>query len=508
VDSSDADALDAWLLKGEKFPVAERVSVKLDFTELEKKFSGVTMGKSWKYDGENNPLTTQRFGADPGWMVYGDRLYIYTTNDAFEYNGNQIKENSYYCGTINCISSSDLVNWTDHGAIPVAAKFPGLSNAPAKWASRSWAPDAAWKTINGKDQFFLYFANNGSGVGVLQADSPTGPFRDPIGHELANSSVPGGQGVLWQFDPGVYYDPETDEGYIAYGGGVPEGQSANPGTGRIGKLGKDMISIDGSFQKMETPYLFEDSSLIKVGDTWYYSYCSNWSGGGTVNGVSFGSADICYMTSKNPLGPWNASTLAGVVFKNTGSQRIDKGGNNHHSIIFFKDKYYVAYHARQQEMRMGVNGGNGWNYRSTHLNEASFSGGKFSCTGDMKGITKQLEYVNPYETVQAETMAQQAGIQISGLGNTVVSEVDPGDWIRVKGVNFSNGCSKFNVRASSKNGAVIKAMDGQGNAFAYAEIPAGSNMTDLSFDCNSINGVNDITFEFSGQLEFDSWSFK
>ena len=34
------------------------------------------------------------------------------------------------------------------------------------------APAVAHKTINGKEKFFLYFANGGSGIGVLTSDSP------------------------------------------------------------------------------------------------------------------------------------------------------------------------------------------------------------------------------------------------------------------------------------------------------------------------------------------------
>ena len=48
----------------------------------------------------------------------------------------------------------------------------------------SWAPAAAHKTINGKDKFFLYFANGGGGIGVLTADSPIGPWTDPLGKAL------------------------------------------------------------------------------------------------------------------------------------------------------------------------------------------------------------------------------------------------------------------------------------------------------------------------------------
>ena len=212
--------------------------------------------------------------------------------------------------------------------------------------------------------------------------------------------------------------------------------------------------------------------------------------------------------------------MAGMVFANTGSQRIDNGGNNHHSIIEFKGKYYVAYHSRQQALRMGITAidkdhpndrskdSKDGNYRSTQLNEASFNNGKITCTGNMTGITKQLENVNPYKTVQAETMANQStDIEVKGVGDTTVAFKKAGCWSKVKGVDFANGCSKFTIRAASASGSVIKVMDSNGTAFAYAEIPGGGSMQDIIVECNSITGVNDITFEVSAPAEVDSWSF-
>lgn len=72
--------------------------------------------------------------------------------------------------------------------------------------------------IDGKPKFFLYFANNGSGIGVLTADSPTGPWTDPLGKELISRSTPNCGNVAWLFDPAVYYDEETDEAYLFFGG--------------------------------------------------------------------------------------------------------------------------------------------------------------------------------------------------------------------------------------------------------------------------------------------------
>ena len=162
VDGTDLRLIQEYLLgKITAFPTAEKT---VDTAAMEKLFAGITPTASYQAEGENNPLFTQRFGADPGVMEYNGRVYVYTTNDVIEYDSNgNVTENTYaQVNKINCISSDDMVNWTDHGAIPVAG-----TEGIAKWATCSWAPCAAHKTINGKEKFFLYFCNGGNGVSVL-----------------------------------------------------------------------------------------------------------------------------------------------------------------------------------------------------------------------------------------------------------------------------------------------------------------------------------------------------
>ena len=490
--------------KRTKFPEPEKPPVPtLDPSKYESKFSGVTLAASFKKEGENNPLYTQRFGADPGWMVYDGRLYVYTTADEFEYKNGQLVENAYSSGYINCLSSADLVNWTDHGQIPVAKTR--VNGTPiARWANNAWAPDAAWKKINGQDKFFLYFANNGSGIGVITADDPTFTknVKDPLGKELISRNTPNSN-VVWLFDPGVYYDPDSNIAMMAYGGGVPNGQAAQTKQGRIVQLGDDMISIKGTPFDPGTPYLFEDSSMLKIGDTWYYSFCHNWNvpGGASVNGNSFASADIGYMTSKNPLGGYQ---YQGVVFKNTGTQRLDKGGNNHHSVIEFKGSYYVLYHSRRLEMNMGVNGGNGLNYRSPCIDKATLSNGKITCNGSQKGVS-QVENLDPYKKVQAETMSNQSkNISISGIGDTKV-KVKKGDWIKVSGVDLSKGVSSITVKGSGNATVKFCAGSTTGTVLGYGELNGSENT--LAATDNNVTGVKDIYMIFSGDCEFDYWQF-
>lgn len=475
-----------------EFPVAEPELPVVDTAKMDALFSGIKLASSYKKAGEGNPLFTQRFGADPGVMEYDGRVYVYTTNDVVEYaTDGSVAENTYgKINKINCISSDDMVNWTDHGAIPVAGK-----DGIAKFAGNSWAPCAAHKKINGKEKFFLYFCNGGNGVCVLTSDSPTGPWSDPLGAPLVTRSVPNCGNIAWLFDPAVFVDNDGT-GYLCFGGG-PDGKSD---TTRVVKLSDDMIHLDGTPVTINAPYVFEDSGINRIGDKYYYTYCSNWNTGGNPYGLS--TAAIEYMVADNPLGPY---TYAGELFKNQGNFFPGMTGNNHHSIVEFKGQLYLFYHSRPVEKAMGITG----NYRSPQVDKITMNGEKFNpVTGTMKGIP-QLKELDPYSTVQAETMSDQAGINVSGVGNTVVSEIQSGDWIKVSGVDFSKGTNTLTVKVSSNSGGVIKVCTGSntGKAIGYVEIPEFTTAKEITVPVNDISGTEDLFFVFSGNLEFDYWYF-
>ncbi|MCR5323560.1 MAG: family 43 glycosylhydrolase [Lachnospiraceae bacterium] len=352
-----------------------------------------------KYD-FSNPIFTQHFGADPYAIEYDGRLYIYMTADAFEYDSaGKVKENSYgKIQSLYVVSTDDMINFTDHGEIMVAG-----SKGAAKWAHNSWAPAACWKMIDGKPKFFLYFADNGGGIGVLTADSPTGPFTDPIGKALISRNIPNCGNVLWLFDPAVLVD-DDGTGYIYFGGGVPEGKAAAPGTGRVAKLGADMISIDGEVVTLDVPYLFEDSGIHKYKDKYYYTYCTNWSvdqAGTDTYGIH--NADIACMVSDSPMGPFEFKE---VILRNPGTV-FQLWGNNHHCVFKFKDQWYIVYHARTLEKEMHIEKG----YRSTHID--CFEMGEDGTIGNIKMTYKsrpQLKYVDPYSVNSAVNVSHMGGV--------------------------------------------------------------------------------------------------
>lgn len=451
----------------------------------------VTLNAFAKGVSENNPIVTQRYSADPGVMVYDDTVYVYTTNDIYEYKNGEIVENTYAdITTLNCFSSTDMVNWTDHGTIQAAG-----SDGAATWAKNSWAPCAAHKKINGKDKFFLYFADNGGGIGVLTADSPTGPWSDPLGKGLITRSTPNCSTVEWLFDPAVLVD-DDGTGYLYFGGGVPKGQDANPKTARVVKLGDDMISLDGTPVTIEPPYLFEDSGINKIDGKYYYSYCSNWN----TSGSAYSTAAIEYMVSDNPMGPF---TYAGEMFKNPGVF-FNVWGNNHHSLFEFQGKYYLAYHARALET--GVLGKN-LGYRSTQIDEVQIENGKIqNVTATMTGVS-QLSNVNPYKQVEAECIGRELGIEVTGSGNTVV-KAQNGDWTCVKGVDFAKGVSQMilSVKADSATTIEIRTGSPTGTLLGTAQIKNTQGaFQDFTANVTNVTGVKSVYFVFKGDVIFDHW---
>ncbi|WP_342744299.1 glycoside hydrolase family 43 protein [Bacillus alkalicellulosilyticus] len=461
-----------------------------------------------------NPLVSHKFGADPYVLVFEDRVYIYATHDVLEYDENDnVVENTY--GNINrlsVISSDDLVNWTDHGEI-VAAGPEGA----AKWATQSWAPAVAQKVIDGEDKFFIYFANNASGIGVLTSDSPTGPWVDPIGEALILRSTPGVEDVTWLFDPAVLID-DDGRAYIYFGGGIPEGQYEMPNTARVMELGDDMVSVVGEAKPIPAPFMFENAGINKVGDTYYFTYCSNFYDGDRPEG-SPPPGEIAYMTSDSPMGPWE---YQGTILRNP-YHFFGVGGNNHHAMFEFHDTYYIAYHAQTLSKEMGVPMG----YRSTHLNKVYFNedGTIQEIKADLEGV-ESVKHLNPFQRVEAETMAWNAGVQVEKADtneennhttNIVITDINTGDWIAVSGVDFGDGASEFSASvATETNGGMIELRLGhpEGDLIGSLTVTntGGWNQWKTVSTEVLVEGVHDLYLVFSGSSDhnlfrFEHWKF-
>lgn len=463
--------------------------------------------------GNKNPLITQRLGADPYAIVYNDRVYIYMTGDVVEYNneGTAINNTYHLINTLNVISSADLVNWTDHGAIHAAG-----ARGASKWGNNSWAPAVAYKKINGKDKFFIYFANSGNGIGVLTSDSPIGPFVDPLGHALVSRDTPNCANVAWLFDPAVLVDNDG-KSYLYFGGGVPDEKYSNPGTGRVVQLDDDMISLKGEPVSLEVPYLFEDSGINRIGDTYYYSYCSNFNvDPEDAKKQGFGNGEIIYMTSSSPMGPF---TLQGSILKNPGDF-FGCYGNNHHCMFHFHDRMYIAYHTQILEKKLHIPGG----YRCTHIDPVVInSDGSIEVITATEAGVNQVQSLNPYLRTEAETFGTMSGVSTelyeengvgSGTGNMVVTDIHSGDWIAVYGVDFgSEGAELFTAAIKAEmnqKGMIELRLDKPtGEVVGSLEIVPNSTFKEITIELlTKVKGIHDLIFVFHGEgYTFDYWYF-
>ena len=516
-DTIESSAIDSMSIVT---PVLEGTNTMSD-SELKAIFSQVKVNNPvFKKTGNHNPLMGHKFGADPFGMEYDGRLYVYMTDDhMFDSNGRFIDGGYSDIRNISIISSADLVNWTDHGAQPIAG-----SGGAAKWASNSWAPCAAHKTIDGKEKFFLYFADNGGGVGVVTSDTPYGPWKDPLGHALISRSTPNcsGSKVPWLFDPAVLID---DDGiaYLYFGGGTDGLSASDPGSARCVQLGDDMVSIVGEPVEIRPPYLFEDSGINKVGGKYLYSYCSNWTGNSNP-----GVAKIAYMTSDKPLGPFE---YVGAFFDNPGDVSwAGGGGNNHHAVIKFKGKYYILYHTRT--LKAAMKRSDEWRniitndaeLRSTCMSELSVDekNGKFNylrASATTEAGVGQLQDFDPYVKVEGETMAWCRDVHTSySVGKyirkvTVAAEIErPGGCIVLSDVDFRNGANGFTARVKGKGVMRITTMKTHSSVsstlLAYVEIPEYDDYTEVTVPLIKVPvGTLQLYFHFTDACSLDWWSF-
>nr|AIY28330.1 putative arabinofuranohydrolase [Paenibacillus curdlanolyticus] len=475
-----------------------------------------------KTPGNSNPLMDHKLGADPFALVYNGRVYVYMSSDAYVYNSNgTVKDNDFSALTkINVISSADMVNWTDHGSIPVAGQNNANNGAGiAKWASLSWAPSVARKTINGKDKFFLYFANGGSGIGVLTSDSPIGPWSDPLGRALVTGSTPNMSGVTWLFDPAVLVD-DDGTGYLYMGGGIPntsdQSSIANPKTARVAKLGADMISLNGTPVTIDAPFMFEDSGIHKYNGKYYYSYCINFSG---THPAAYPAGEIGYMVSNSPMGPF---TYAGHFLKNP-AVFFGSGGNNHHAVFNFNNQWYVVYHAQTVSQAQL---GSGKGYRSPHINKLvhNADGTIQEVQANMAGIA-QIANLNPYNRTEAETIGWSAGIttensQAAGgpFNNQNVTNIHNGDWIAVGNADFgSSGAKSFKANVASTSGGKIEIrLDSPTGTLAgtlnVTSTGGAQTWKQVETSVNNITGVHRLYLVFTGSgsgnlFNLDYWQF-
>lgn len=381
----------------------------------------------------DNPIINYHYLADPSAVVVGDRLFIIAdTDDESGSDGYTIK--AYYA-----LSTKDMVNWTNHGEV---FRVP----RDVSWASGAWAPAVAYRN----SKVYVYFPNGASGVGVVVASTPEGPYKDVLGKQLvggygSSAGAVGCDNIAWCFDPGVFVD-DDGKAFLTFGGGNNDTRPYGSNFDII-ELNEDMISF-----KTNTPTRitgttssFEASYITKYNGKYYFSYSSQ-------------NQTIKYAMSDSPT--------SGYVYKgefianpNINGTNINANNNNHQAIVEFKDKWYAVYHDRR--MAIALNNSAPAYHRSVSIDLLTYkTNGEFNSLTFTNEGPASIGNFDPYDSIPATTgsLMQNVASRTDLVTNApprslLIPKPKTGtSWYRISNVDFgSGGATKFTVNAASLN---------------------------------------------------------
>jgi beta-xylosidase len=442
----------------------------------------------------NMPLFQTKYTADPSPLVVGDTLFLYTSHDASPEDipdKNEKSSAGFFMYDWLLWSTTDMVNWTEHGAVASLKDFPWRGRENGAWAIQ---------TVERNGKYYLYAPLHGHGIGVLEADSPYGPFKDPLGKPLVWD-----QSNWYDIDPSVYTD-DDGQAYMYWG---------NPHT-FWAKLGEDMTSLTSGVTKLpHIPNYQEGPWFYKRNGHYYLGFAS------TCCPEALG-----YAMSDSPTGPWE---WKGYIMKPT--QR-DRG--NHPGIVDYKGHSYVF----------------GQNYDLMHLEtfvhherrSVSATEITYNADGTIQEVPywldqqpmKQLHWLNPYKRVEAETMAWGYGLKSAKMGientgvvadmptstgkkNMYIFDIDNGEYIKLRGVDFgTKGAKQFNIAAASTGGVTINLRLDSNKGPVVGTITIGKTGSVekyriFSGKVKNATGVHDLYLCFdkaNGNVHLDWWQFK
>jgi arabinoxylan arabinofuranohydrolase len=215
-------------------------------------------------------------------------------------------------------------------------------------------------------------------------------------------------------------------------------------------------------------------------------------------------AVIAYMTSKNPLGPFE---YQGYTLENPGTY-FGAWGNNHHWIFNFRGKYYIAYHAQIIEKTIGFTKGG---YRNLMITDFKVNDdGSWPIQAAKKTGVAQSGTFNPYEEIPAATMCYSRNMIVSS--QQTLYALKDGAYVCIKGVDFAKGGAKVVVKVASghKGGTVEFRADhfANGDVLAKLDVKAGEEAVTADFTAPADNQPHDLYITISGDVEVQTWKIQ
>jgi len=217
---------------------------------------------------------------------------------------------------------------------------------------------------------------------------------------------------------------------------------------------------------------------------------------------------LAYSTGSSVSGPWTYGDTIMHVIKEGGAF------TNHPGVIDFKGKTYLFYH------NGALPGGGGFK-RSVCIEQFEFNpdGSIPLITPTKEGVKESASGLNPFEKVEAETIAWEEGIETAKDDKTgiYITNISNGDYTKVRSVDFGSGAKKFeaSVASASPGGSIEIRLGGIDGAlmgtYEVKNTGGWQNWTVLSAKVKDVKGVHDVYFIFKGGnddlFNFDWWRF-
>lgn len=432
-----------------------------------------------------NPVIQTSYTPDPAPYVHNDTVYLFVDHDEDDAQYFRMKDWQLY-------STDDMLNWTYRGTPMSTATFAWARQGNDAWASQAVERDGKWYWY----MCCVDSASNINAIGVAVADSPEGPYVDPIGKPL----VPGDWGFI---DPSVFVD-DDGQAWLFWG---------NRGLW-YAPLNRDMVSLAGEVkpvegldrpecfgtlvpkmdyksgeQRMMTGYE-EGPWVFKRNGIYYIVYAS----GGVPEHMAYSTAPTIH-------GPW---TYRGRIMDEAVNSFTIHGGS-----VEAGGRNFMFYHNGR------LPNGDGFR-RATCVEEFEWDGDRIPFIPFTDhGVTRPLRNFDPYRTVPAATMADSYGLKTDRLAGPdhYLTSIHNGDWLGLRSVDLGapaprrlrvklgdvHRAGRIEYYLDNLGGKLLAAVDVQPGCAGEIVVPAESRA----------EGVHDVYILFRGDdgelFDFRTW---
>ena len=172
--------------------------------------------------------------------------------------------------------------------------------------------------------------------------------------------------------------------------------------------------------------------------------------------------------------------------------QIRRGFHESSWVIDYKSKTYLFYH------NGALPGGGGFD-RSVCVDELNFdANGGVSWGTPTPGLSQGVGTLNPFDHIQAETIAWEQGVHTaynkdSGI---FVTSIDPGDYIKVRQVNFKRMAKLFFAHIKPLTGETIEIRlnTREGKLLGVCDVKKAGTEDWGTVTCkvDSVRGIHDI----------------